>query len=370
MTALANIKKATWRTFKFKNEKDLPIVTPFKLTPNRKDGMGTITVDCTKVKGFPKIPGCDNARVRVRMYEKDLEQFGVEELLAQAVKHEPAFGAPALAHDPSIPLDGDFNGETEEAAIKRINERFQILDEMTEAVAYSHVRSMIVSGPPGVGKSHGTERVLWEINGIEALAKVDVKYTFIKGSISPIGLYQQLFKHCEQDHVVVFDDCDEVLMDAISLSLLKAALDTSRKRVLSWNKESRALLESGTPDSFEFKGGVIFITNLDFLNVRSKLLAPHLEAMMSRSHYLNLDINTLRDKYLRIKGVVLGSGMLDEYDFSVEQRDEIMQFVKDNVSRLNELSLRTVIKIADLVRMKKGNGWQRIANITLMKKGA
>ena len=43
--------------------------------------------------------------------------------------------------------------ETPEQAMNRIKGRFQILDKMTDAVANNVVRGLIVSGPPGVGKS-------------------------------------------------------------------------------------------------------------------------------------------------------------------------------------------------------------------------
>jgi GTP1/Obg family GTP-binding protein len=45
--------------------------------------------------------------------------------------------------------------ETEEQAMDRIRERFEILTEMTKAAIGGDIRAMIVSGPPGVGKSYG-----------------------------------------------------------------------------------------------------------------------------------------------------------------------------------------------------------------------
>ncbi len=50
--------------------------------------------------------------------------------------------------------------ETDEEAMDRIAKRFSILDEMTKAAINSDIRAMIVSGPPGVGKSFGVETQL------------------------------------------------------------------------------------------------------------------------------------------------------------------------------------------------------------------
>jgi hypothetical protein len=165
---------------------------------------------------------------------------------------------------------------------------------------------------------------------------------------------------------VVFDDCDAVFFDQTSLAILKAALDTTPRRVISWNTNSYDLRESGIPNKFEFFGAVIFITNMDLENTKSKQLKPHFEAIMSRSHYLNLTIKTRRDKFLRIKSLVEGHGFLDKYSFSEHTKVDIMEFIQDNVDKLRELSLRTTIKIADIAKMKP-NDWKRICMMTVCK---
>ena len=50
--------------------------------------------------------------------------------------------------------------ETDEEIMERIRERFNYLEDMTRAVKAGTVRSMIVSGSAGIGKSHGIEKVL------------------------------------------------------------------------------------------------------------------------------------------------------------------------------------------------------------------
>jgi hypothetical protein len=164
----------------------------------------------------------------------------------------------------------------------------------------------------------------------------------------------------------VFDDCDSVLLDDLSLNILKAALDTSKKRTIHWNTDSRLLRSEGVPNSFEFKGGAIFITNINFQNIKSKKLQDHLAALESRCHYIDLTIHTEREKMLRIKQIV-GDGMLNEYEFSEEQTAELIGFIDLNKKRLRELSLRTVLKTADLMRSFPGDKWQRVAQISLMK---
>ena len=258
--------------------------------------------------------------------------------------------------------------ETDEDILNRLRERFEILDDMTRAVKSGKVRAMIVTGPPGVGKSFGVEKVLSKHDVFATVANDQKlkKYEVVKGAMSALGLYSKLYHYKDAKNILVFDDCDSVLLDDLSLNILKAALDTSSKRMIHWNTESHSLRREGVPDSFEFKGGAIFITNIKFDHVKSKKLRDHLEALESRCHYLDLTIDTEREKLLRIEQVVAECGMLDKYEFEPYQKMEVVDFVKANVHRLRELSLRTVLKVADL---KHGfpDKWKAVAEVTCMR---
>lgn len=258
--------------------------------------------------------------------------------------------------------------ETDSEIIERLRERFDILDDMTRAVKAGKVRAMIVSGAPGVGKSFGVEKVLSKHDVFANVAANEKlkKYEIVKGAMSAIGLYSKLYEYSAEKSILVFDDCDSILLDDLSLNILKAALDSSKKRTIHWNTDSRLLRSEGVPNSFEFKGGAIFITNINFAHVKSKKLQDHLTALESRCHYIDLTIHSEREKMLRIKQIV-GDGMLDEYEFSPEQVEELIAYVDQYKGKLRELSLRTVIKLADLVRSFPNDKWKRVAQISLMK---
>ena len=257
--------------------------------------------------------------------------------------------------------------ETDEQIIERLRDRFEILDDMTRAVKAGKVRAMIVSGPPGVGKSFGVEKVLSKHDVMANIANDEKlkKYEIVKGAMSALGLYAKLFAYKDSKSILVFDDCDSVLLDDLSLNILKAALDSSKTRKICWNTDSRLLRQEGIPDSFEFKGGAIFITNIKFDNVKSKKLRDHLEALESRCHYLDLTIDTEREKILRIKQIVK-DGMLNDYDLDDAAREEVIEFIDANKARLRELSLRMVLKIADL-RVSFPQRWQAMAAVTCMR---
>jgi len=267
---------------------------------------------------------------------------------------------PQVVAQPSVVI------ETEEQAMDRIRERFEILHEMTKATVSGDIRAMIVSGPPGVGKSFGVEQEIDKATMFDKLAGKRLRAEVVKGSATPIGLYQTLYKYSDANCVVVFDDCDSILLDDVSLNLLKGALDSGKKRKISWLSESSTLRREGIPDSFEFKGSVIFITNLKFDNMKSQKLRDHLDALQSRCHYLDLTLNTMRDKLLRIKQIAKDGVLFADYDFEPCVQDEIIEFMDTNKDRLREVSLRMAIKIADLRKMSVTN-WKRLTETTCMK---
>ena len=258
--------------------------------------------------------------------------------------------------------------ETETEAMDRIATRFEVLDEMSRACINGDIRAMIVSGPPGVGKSHGVETQMEKASMFDKLAGKKVRFQIVKGAMTALGLYTQLYKYSDTKNVLIFDDCDSVFTDDLSLNILKAALDSGKTRRICWNSDSRLLREEGIPNTFNFNGSAIFITNLKFGNLKSKKLQDHLEALQSRCHFLDLTIDGDRDKMLRIKQVHRDAdgGLFKDYDFTNEQAQEVIDFMWDNHTKLREVSLRMCLKIADLVKISPNN-WQNLAKTTCMK---
>jgi hypothetical protein len=200
----------------------------------------------------------------------------------------------------------------------------------------------------------------------DTISQKEQKYEFVKGAMTPIGLYCQLYKRRESNNVIVFDDCDSVLLDDLSLNILKAALDTGKTRRIHWNADSYKLRSEDVPNNFEFRGSVIFVTNLKFDNVRSKKLADHLDALQSRCHYLDLTLDTMRDKILRIRQIFLKGDLFKDYNFSPTMGEEIIDFMQENHNRLREVSLRMALKIADLTKIS--DDWKTLAKNTCMSK--
>ena len=308
-----------------------PLVEEFKVGAKG----GYVTVDGKSIAGFP------DRNIKIAVPNE------------QSYEHAGA-GAKVTARE-----------ETDEETIERMRERFDMLEDMTRATKKGDVRAMIVSGPPGVGKSFGVEKVLGKHELIAQLGDRPAKYQVVKGAMSAIGLYCKLFNYADKDNVLVFDDCDSIFTDELSLNILKAALDSKKNRTIHWNTDSFKLRNEGVPDSFNFQGGAIFITNLKFDKARGKV-REHLMALESRCHYIDLTIDTDREKMLRIQQIVK-DGMLDEYKLEEEVVQDIVDFVDINKNRLRELSLRTILKVADLAKAFPTK-WEAMAENTVMKR--
>jgi len=247
----------------------------------------------------------------------------------------------------------------------KLKDRFEALEIMSEATGNGINRALIVSGPAGLGKSFTVEAKMTE------LEKQGKHITYIKGYVRPLALYKLLYESRHAHSVLVFDDSDSIFHDDVSMNLLKSACDSTDRRVLHWLSRSleREEDEDGEsiPEKFEYEGSIVFITNYDFdaLIASGNKLAPHFEALVSRSLYLDLAMKTKMDYIVRIKQVVRG-GMLRDRGFNVSEETMILEFIVNHMEQLRELSLRMVVKLANLYRMDKYN-WQKFAKQTCFR---
>ena len=339
-------------TVKYGEYRNQPIVNQsFELVKGYATGKrgGFVTV-----KNDGKFPQVQIANVKIKVNNINDITWGTEK--------------PIMA-DSNVELAPEVT-ETDDQAMDRIKTRFNILDDMAKATIAGDVRAMIVSGPPGVGKSYGVEQQMEKASLFDALTNSRTRYEVVKGAMTALGLYAVLYKYSDPKNVLVFDDCDSVFADDLALNILKAALDSGKTRKICWNSDSSLLNREGIPNSFEFKGSAIFITNLKFENIKSKKLQDHLEALQSRCHFLDLTIDNDRDKMLRIKQVDrdVEGGLFRDYKFQGNESDMIFAFMEENAHKLREVSMRMALKIADLFKIQKNDNWKMLAESTCMRR--
>ena len=235
-----------------------------------------------------------------------------------------------------------------------INERFGFVGDMVTMLAQGDQASVVITGPGGLGKTFNVLSTLQK-NGMQDLTSLEEfmegtvvstkkSFVIIKGYSTPKGLYRALYEN--RNGVIVFDDCDSVLRDPVSLNLLKAALDSYDRRVISWRADIR---DDDLPTSFEFKGRVIFISNMSANQLD--------QAILTRSLVVDLTMtNTQKVERMRF--------LLSQSDFMPEYEREFKQDAMDLIAKLQdevkELSLRTLIQVTK-IRKSNGKNWKNLA---------
>ena len=236
-----------------------------------------------------------------------------------------------------------------------INERFGFLSDMVTMLARGDQASVVVTGPGGLGKSHTVTNALvktgfTDTSTLEEGSVVNKEKAFnvIKGYSTPKGLYRTLYEN--REGVVVFDDCDSVLKDPVSVNLLKAALDSYDRRIISWRADFR---DEELPNSFEFKGRVVFISNMD----SGKLD----QAILTRSLAVDLSM-TSKQKVERMQHLCKSKDFMSEYAQNL--KDDAMALIESLQDEVKELSLRTLIQVTK-IRKSAGANWKELAEYAI-----
>jgi len=238
-----------------------------------------------------------------------------------------------------------------------INERFGFVEKLVTMVATGVQPSAVITGEGGLGKTYTVTKTL-ENHGykdISDLADFQVGsvintrkcFTMVKGFSTAKGLYRTLFENNKS--IIVFDDCDAVLKDPIALNLLKGALDSYGKRIISWNADMR---DDDLPRSFNFEGRVIFISNMDQDKID--------QAIRSRSMMIDLSM-TLDQKIDRMEYIANSAEFLPEYD-AVAKKDALA-LIREVGADAKEISLRTLISVTKIRASNKE--WRDLATYML-----
>jgi hypothetical protein len=237
-----------------------------------------------------------------------------------------------------------------------INERFGFVSDMVTMLSQGHQASVIVSGPGGLGKSFTVMDALRKsglqdvtlLDEAEVGSAINTAKTFrvIKGYSTPKGLYRILYEN--RNSVIVFDDCDSVLKDPVSLNLLKGALDSYSRRVISWRADFK---DEDLPNVFEFKGRVVFISNLPSHAMD--------QAVITRSMTVDLTM-TNAQKVERMHHLLeFADDFLPEFD--MQHKVDAVLLIEKLADRIKELSLRTLIQVTNIRKANPNGNWRKLA---------
>ena len=223
-----------------------------------------------------------------------------------------------------------------------VPERFDFITQFVKLLAGGRINSFILTGDAGLGKSYTVTESLKQKGLKEDTVTEPGDYVVVKGYSTPKALFRLLFEY--NGKVIVFDDCDQVFKDPIGANILKAALDSAEKRVISWGAEFPE--SESLPNRFEFIGRVVFISNLQ------QKQFP--QALLSRSMKVDLSLST-GEKIERI------SQVFDSMNVEVDEKTEVLGFIDEYAEIASELSIRSALNILKLKRDSGDDTWKRIA---------
>jgi len=237
-----------------------------------------------------------------------------------------------------------------------LEKRYASVQTYVKQIATGMIHNLIVIGPAGVGKTHSVESYL------NQYAKG--RYKIVKGHMTPLSLYGNLFFHRDPNNILVLDDIDSVFKRIEGVNLLKAAMDTGKVRRINW-ESSNALKGVGIPNSFEFKGNVILISNVGFSAAKQSSIHAHLDALKDRSFNIVVADSTKESCFKQVCFMVLKKEMLAAFNLQHEQIFELLDYLKDHISDIEKISLRTAIKLAQLMCICPAN-WRDMADSGLL----
>lgn len=237
-----------------------------------------------------------------------------------------------------------------------LEKRYSNVETYIKQIAHGKIHNLIVNGPPGVGKTYSVENYLSKY--------VQGNYKVVKGHMTPLSLYGNLYFHRDANSVLVLDDIDSVFKKIEGVNILKAAIDTSPVRKISWESTS-PLKGVGIPDSFQFKGSVILISNIGFNGRTKGDLSAHLDALKDRSYKIVIADSSKESCFKQVCFMVAKKDLLRDFKLTKKQEFSILQYIEENLEKLDKVSLRTAVKLAQLIAIN-ADDWQSMADSGLL----
>lgn len=239
----------------------------------------------------------------------------------------------------------------------KMNKAQSVLNRFTLHAATGKLRAIAVTGPAGSGKTSSVMRMLAN--------SPSPKYKCIAGNASPIKIYTELFFHKNPGDVIVLDDVDTVYRSDEGKNIIKAAADTIAQRKISWLTASPLLKALRIPSTFQYKGSLILISNVTLDSSKANKANVHLHAIIDRLHPVKMGTNNKEEQFHQLCYYVVHHGLFRPFGLSPQQEFEILKYITDNYQRIPSISLRTAVKLAELLTLEPED-WQEMASFSLL----
>lgn len=255
---------------------------------------------------------------------------------------------------------------------KMYRKRFsKVISKICEESVTQRYQHLYVYGPAGIGKTFMVKKQLEESG---------VKYYLVTGtnSIFTLGVFLAVIQanNPEKEKIYIFiDDCDEILKSESNCNIMKNVLFGEKRFVYekSMNSILPTLTEVQRSSIFNFSSddklgfsvptdNLVFIFTSNFKlpcddevqEAREKgrtkaVLMSHHNAIRSRVQCADFELSDA-EKWGWSADVILNTACLESLNLTDEERKEILDFNWNNWERLKERSIRSIEKIAVVMR--------------------
>lgn len=259
----------------------------------------------------------------------------------------------------------------EESLVRGTNKRERmigLIENLTQFNQKEKFPHLYIYSPPGLGKTHTVNQFL----------KVsELPYFVVSGNTSMFAFGIQLavinYQNVEKTNIIIYvDDCDEIFKNEQNCNTMKNVLDGEKKFVYEKSLASQfGFLSDIQKEAISYHGEdgkmgfvvptdnirFVFTSNFslpiddDVKLARQKggyksVLMAHRNAIRSRCKVADFDL-TPQEHWGWIADVTLNPDFLPE--ISASKKNIILGFLWDNWSHLNERSIRSVEKMANLM---------------------
>lgn len=268
---------------------------------------------------------------------KDVDKMDPEKILAAIIGTGDAI---PFSVSPGRKETVDVGVSVEDADRMSYEEQLDSLKTGMKLLMSNATNALFLGGRGGTGKTQTVEDML-ERAGLQD----GEGYFKITGSATPVGIYRLL--HTHRNDILLFDDSDSALADQEGRNLFKAASDTKKVRKISWQKGGKNFVspedydedsdDDVLPRQFEFRGKIIFISNLAL-----DKLDPD-GALRTRGYVISID-PTNEEIYDYMEKIVMKIPLEVDYALGKDQRMEVVAVLRARNIRDKSANLRSLVR--------------------------